>query len=175
MVKNSRSFETFSIKHLPPLVFLGIIEQTSFLEIDIRRGGENDVIEVSKTPRLRNPPSYHHTFLFILLAREKKRETKRQSHKKKLNSVRPRSLVQLKKIIIFLINGGLETSHKRLVQSGGLYVVNRFLSRVFGEIHRSEATPWCRPFTVSPRESLGHYYYTNYPPISDLCLFNCVN
>lgn len=95
MVKNSRSFETFSIKHLPPLVFLGIIEQTSFLEIDIRRGGENDVIKVSKTPHLRNPPSYHHTFLFILLAREKKRETKRQSHKKKTKlrpSAEPRSI-----------------------------------------------------------------------------------
>lgn len=80
MVKNSRSFETFSIKHLPPLVFLGIIEQTSFLEIDIRRGGENDVIKVSKTcvtHRLTITPFYSSFSL------AKKKEKQNGSHIKK--------------------------------------------------------------------------------------------
>lgn len=63
-----------------------------------------------------------------------------------LEETNVRSLVQLRKIIIFLINGGAKTQ-KTSVQSGWLCVgvVNRFLSRVFGEIHRSEATPWCLP------------------------------
>lgn len=119
----------------------------------------------------------HHTFLFTLLAREKKKKKRKTNQRHKKKKLTSSVLVQLKKIIIFLNQWRIEDVAQRTGSKWRprLCVVNRFLSRVFGEIHRSEATPWCRPFTVSPRESLGHYYYTNYPPISDLCLFNCVN